>query len=536
MYRLLLVDDERIIVDSLYSYLREQFDMEIDRVYSAFAALGLLKQRRFDIVVTDINMPGMDGLELLAYIKKHWPACGVIMLTGYDDFSYAYQASQFKDTDFILKVEPYSTVRKAIENRLAALEQNRRDTALFESLGDRLAQMLPLIRRDTLDRLLRYGDALPGREDLDQMGLALDPDEPVLLGVSEFSSAAEKAGQSYERQQRVAMMVEQRMRERGLTCISHPHEPGIAWLIQTGVDTRNEPVEDLVEYVREILFDMPGQLEGIRDEGESFAICDRFVAMADIPAAYAAARARLLHLQGGGVSVVKLTAAPEDTVMAFPSMATLDRLALLYRQGARDDFLQEATAYIAPLCQPGGLAPHHPNPILSGMCTLFCELLQSLGLHQWPDSRYTRVLAGVGYESGEQWQQDALRLFDAVFDLRQDEQQRQRGWLVEEINAYLNAHYMEDLSLGSLARHVHYNPSYLSRVYREATGKKLMGCLMDVRIDQAKHQLLHTTAKISDIAKSCGFFSTKYFNQAFKRETGTTPAAYRQQASGEPSN
>ena len=90
MRRILVVDDEELIVNSLSSYLEENFEAEIHRAYSAVEAMKVLKRMMFGVVITDIAMPAVSGLELLDFVKKYWPDCRVIVLTAYNNFQYAY--------------------------------------------------------------------------------------------------------------------------------------------------------------------------------------------------------------------------------------------------------------------------------------------------------------------------------------------------------------------------------------------------------------------------------------------------------------
>ena len=94
MYSLLLVDDETLILDGLYNNIAWE-DSGFTDVYNADdaqKALEILDRRRVDVVVTDISMPGLSGLELCERIRARWPLCRVVMLTGYRDFEYACRA------------------------------------------------------------------------------------------------------------------------------------------------------------------------------------------------------------------------------------------------------------------------------------------------------------------------------------------------------------------------------------------------------------------------------------------------------------
>ena len=144
-------------------------------------------------------------------------------------------------------------------------------------------------------------------------------------------------------------------------------------------------------------------------------------------------------------------------------------------------------------------------------------------------SAFRHLLSGAGYESGASWVDAVIRTVEEILASREASQRNVGIWLVERVNQYIEQHYAEDITLATLAEEVHYSPSYLSRFYKNHTGRNLMTAISSVRINHAKTMLTKTNLKIGDIAAQCGFCSTKYFNQVFKRFTDLSAAQYREQ-------
>lgn len=123
MIRVLIVDDEQIIVDALYYYiLRKQCEeLDVYRSYASLEALSLLEQASFDILLADISMPDMDGLELMEKARSLWPEIRVIYFTGFDSFDYAYRALKYEGVSYILKTDGYDQIWERIQKEMELL-------------------------------------------------------------------------------------------------------------------------------------------------------------------------------------------------------------------------------------------------------------------------------------------------------------------------------------------------------------------------------------------------------------------------------
>jgi CheY-like chemotaxis protein len=114
---ILFVDDEQIVLDSARKLLRKE-PLQVDVVHSGGEGLVRLEQGGVDIVLTDLMMPGMDGLELLRRIKDRWPALPVIMVTGYATISTAMEAMRLGAFDYIAKPFTREELRGIVKRAL----------------------------------------------------------------------------------------------------------------------------------------------------------------------------------------------------------------------------------------------------------------------------------------------------------------------------------------------------------------------------------------------------------------------------------
>jgi two-component system response regulator YesN len=124
MIEILLVDDEAYVTNSLEKTIPWD-SIGVKSVYqaaSAFEALELLEENAIDIVVTDIAMPDMSGLELIREIGQRWPNVKCILLTGHSDFEYAKKAVQLQAFDYILKPVNDDEFMKTVAGAIEALK------------------------------------------------------------------------------------------------------------------------------------------------------------------------------------------------------------------------------------------------------------------------------------------------------------------------------------------------------------------------------------------------------------------------------
>ena len=178
MHRILIVDDEPIIVNSLYQILQQamHLDLEIYRAYHAYEALERLDRTRVDLVVSDIRMPGMDGLELQRRIVAKWPWCKIVFLTGYNEFEYMQTALRNGGiVDYLLKNEDDGLIVRAVEKALKEIELQETFMERVRIANARHHSALSVLRRNALLEKSGEGrDALRGAFAQSEIPLSAD--------------------------------------------------------------------------------------------------------------------------------------------------------------------------------------------------------------------------------------------------------------------------------------------------------------------------------------------------------------------------
>lgn len=177
LIRVLLVDDEKVFL-KLTSQALDELECEVEVASSGSEAMTQLESRFFDVVVLDIRMPGMDGIEVLRKLQKERPTQQVVMLTGQATLSTAIEAMKLGAYDFLIKPCRIDDLRRVIENAAERGRLQRDNIALKEDLertvgpgeivgeSDKIKEVREFIRRAALSDLpvLLTGESGTGKE------------------------------------------------------------------------------------------------------------------------------------------------------------------------------------------------------------------------------------------------------------------------------------------------------------------------------------------------------------------------------------
>jgi len=139
-------------------------------------------------------------------------------------------------------------------------------------------------------------------------------------------------------------------------------------------------------------------------------------------------------------------------------------------------------------------------------------------------SKLTRIDEHVTWSNAAEY---LHRLAVIIFDLRNAEQENRAMDAVTRVQHYIHSHLKEDISLIKLAELIYFNPSYLSRLFKQVTGCTLSDYICDMRVKKAKELLEKDGLKIHEIASIVGYESSTYFARFFKKSTNMTPQEYR---------
>ena len=523
MYRMLVVDDEPLIVNSLCSSIEQNFDVELYRANSAFVAMDLLQKMRFDVVITDISMPVMSGLELLKWIRGIWPQCYVILLTAYDKFDYAYESMKYDRVQYMLKVESYAAIHLSIQNVLEKLDAEKKQEQTLIQLGTYMEQMKPLMKADLVSRLLRFGTPLPEQELLDSIGLDICRDEETCIVLGMFGDHLPMHVSAAYSEVAALSMARLGRRELRAECVLVSSY--IVWLLQRGnTQSRDEVTWKAVLY--DVFEDLPDVLEEKNNMRLMLATDSCMHPLNDLKNVFL--RMTIVLEQEQNESGMRILHTDKgETPASAASGLNMDDVTLLWeslKNGDQESFHRVMDERLRHLLPVADMTQILPSATVSAAVFLYLSAAEFYGIDQ---STVPPAMHGFGHLTGQQWITEILNAFDALFEEKKQIQQSGAAWIAEDVRTYVAEHFMDDIHLTTLAERFHYSPSYLSRLYKKVTGDSLTSVINNERMIHAKSLLEHTALPVGEVARQSGFYSTKYFLQLFKKKTGLTPSQYR---------
>lgn len=528
MYRVLLVDDEPFIVDTLSDLLESQEELEVDvcRAYSSAQALGWLRRAAVDILVSDIEMPGVSGLELAETVRREWPRCKVLFLTAHAQFSYAYRAIQSNVVSYILKTAGDREILDEIKKAAALLDEELRTEATLADAHHRLETSAGLVRRDLLLSLLEGPEDPPETvfAQLSQAGASFQAEEPFLVACGRMgrSRAPETRGEKVRRLAAVEEIAGRLLDgEYRWACVNYD---GLktAWLLQPMTPRTALFAADLLERIQQAC----AQAQGVT---VSFVLAGEGVPAGEIPGAFSRADAMIRSCTQPLDAFVRMAGPePEESRPAPGGRRSRTDLRALLEEG-REEALSALLADIR-----GTLAacrswndPAATELYFDTALTVFSwACRQEAGRDpevQHPIRRLLEPQTFPGWDSA----MDAL--IQAVRGLFREESRKETslsGNIVRFLKEYIKDHIQEDVSLTKLAEVSGYNATYLSRVFSESTGQTLKAYAMEKRLQRIT-DLIRQGIPLNDVAQAAGFEDRSYFNKFVRRATGLSPAELR---------
>ncbi len=523
MYRVLIAEDEKLVRIGLKSSIDwGKYGMAvIADEPDGLSALNTYEREKPDVIITDIKMPGMSGMELISKIRENDKDTKIIILTCLEEFDLVRSAMQLNVSGYIIKVtmtdEEIEAVLKKVQEELNARQNTRMESRTIQS-------SFKLIKDKVLKDFLFFQQSTEEEfaGQLAELKIKLKPDR-LLVCVMEIDHFHKlKARLEDEHGELIRNSIDSLIDEI-LDCKGEAFNCNAGkYLLIFNIDNSNSenklygnvfPVLDKIRKSMEKFFNISVSF-GVSTAKSGFDSLKQLFEQAD--------KALEKKFYNGPGIFFSMDGFSKEGVLAEKASALYDLPDLLWKSdnSFKKQFKTKVTAMLQDL----------PD---SKICLqeAFCELLQWLAtLLQASDSISTGLVV-----SGTRAIQEC-ETFDEMLSCIIDVSSRlkmtiKRGHaLSDEISqatGYIEANYEKNISLQQVAAHVHLSATYLSALFKKELQINFVNYVNEMRMEKAKELLLKTCLKSFEVAEKVGFKDNTYFSKAFKRHYGIGPGEYR---------
>lgn len=535
-YTMLVVDDESIISDGLKDLLEENFG-DVFNVYNCYhpkKALEIFKYRLPDVVVSDVRMPKMTGIEMAEEMRKIRQDIHVLFLSGYDEFDYVYSAIKQDADDYILKTEGDDIVIAAMKKMVGLLDSENMLKEEFKNAQSRISYMAPAFKQKVVGHLLD-GD-ITSEEEFKK--LMADIENPVsekanLLMI--LGTANEKQAQDV--QEKILEIVEQNLVRVYGNKIDYIHSAvyrkSFVWLLET--DER-----EMSELLSVTILDAQKMIEDRLDAPVAFGIAAERVKWDGLAEKY---KVLLTEMQGqpeGEGKCVVMESTKEGISDSFNGEELdFDEIVVPLAEKIRimeeflsseniDTFMNELEEILKTLSK----AKRHSMYALEIYYSIANMLIAFINRRNIRPQLASKIQLMELFDPGSfiTWEQAAdyiRRLTAAIFELCLFSGKNAIAGITERTKAYILSNLGKDLSLTAIGQEIGFNPIYLSRVFKQVEGIGIREYVENCRMDMARRLILNSRMKIYEVAEKCGYSNPAYFIKIFKAHFGISPQECR---------
>lgn len=483
-------------------------------------ALPLIEATQPDVLITDIRMPFMDGLQLCKIIREHMPWVKIIILSGHDEFSYAQTAIKLGVTEYLLKPVSSADLFNVLQKLTTLLDQDKKERETLKRLRDQVEDNLLLLRERFLLRLAMGGESYAAAvEQSQELGLDIIAEYYLVMLVK--IEMAENA-RSFDFSE--CQIIEQVL---GSMAVGDPNlfltkKDVEEWvLILRG--SSSEHLENEAVFLAESIKREVGEKTSCR---LNIGIGDPQQRLGDIHRSFSEALIRINdHNWGSNHPAL-------ESERNRVELVKLDQSALesFLKSGNLDGFEEFFTSYIQPLSEAALRLYLVKQYMVVDIVLTSAQFVSDLGGNVdqvFPEIREIEgLLASV--KTIEQIKAETRRIITNALAYRDSQVGHERSMIIHQAKTYIDTHFSDpDLSLREVAAHISLSPSHFSAIFSHETGQPFRDYLTAVRIDWAKELLRMTNLKSAEIAYQSGYNDPHYFSYFFKKITGQTPQQFR---------
>ncbi len=521
--RILIVDDEiRIgkLIEKLIHW--DELRMECLGVEDdPERAMELIRETRPEIVITDVRMPRVSGLDLVRMVREEGLGCKCLIVSGYRDFEYAQQAIRYEVDGYILKPVSEREINEALARVSGKLLSEAAQHERTEEMEHAITRSRRIISRHFINRML--DEEAAGAAEAEDVSLAGDVCQCLDIKLDYADIGRTDAREDESVRETVTGIVESEMSGAAEVLVAEKEYLHFYAVLGYPSDSAREirsRVGRILSGIQDHLLRFENYVVTIGVGGEKTEFSDiRF----SVREASRAAAARLRFGTGRLIYASSLEETERRPDILTPEESAEFTAAAESCDGER---MERCIMSICSDLMRSGTDPCAWYE-LGGA---FSNLLESATHTDDAEFRPVRErLTGLSQHltSFAQMKQFFTKEVKAFLAGRREAAEGESLRPVRCAKQYIEEHFSEKIVLEDIAEIVGLNPVYFSVLFKEKTGENFSSYLLSVRMENAKRMLIETDETIAAIGEKTGYRDARYFSQTFAKAVGVKPALYR---------
>ncbi|WP_408008081.1 response regulator [Pseudalkalibacillus sp. A8] len=516
MLRIMVVDDERIEREALKMMIsREMEGAEIvTEAGNGRQAIEMAKSEHPDLILMDIKMPGIDGVEAVKEIKRELPDIRFIMVSAFDTFEYAKKVMQQGVKEYLLKPSKKDEVIAAIRRVQMEVDQERKELEDKQKLERKFNKALDFMQSEwAVSLLVDHVQEL----DLNEWGELLD-----INFKCGYAIVVELNVQEVDRRAWLDWLKDYVNRHSSdSTLLSPNHEEKLPLFFLTDkID--GEDKNEFKGYILPFIRNMVHHCERNFHFKPHVGIGLPYRSVHQLSRSYYEALHALESIQSDGNVTYKFSS--DEINAGNGAMAAFQKekdLLETIKNGDVTSALQKFEFYLKELSDDTMIDLNRSVSSLNEFFIIATRMINDLGIPIDRFIPYDRV------SSYQELEEKSTRLLRKIVEKVQTWRMVQAKGRLENAKEYIEKHYSESLTLEMVASHVELSPYYLSKLFKEKKGITFIDFLTHVRIEKAKEYMLDPEISVKEVCFKVGYKDPNYFSRVFKKIVGQSPKQYR---------
>lgn len=537
--RLLIAEDELWLRKRLVSTI-DWSSYGISEVYEAEdgeEALKIALEKEPDIMITDIRMPQLSGIDLMKVLNENSIYPRTVVVSGYDDFEYAQGALRMGAVNYLLKPVEEDELLDTIKHCVKELESERQKNTTFQEQSTTSEMLMEHIYEElifeTPDK--RIEELL---EKLNKKGICFPFPSAAVISIQVREHTFFVNDKIKSDMWSVYQWLRRNLQEQ---CYERQYlymREGQVVLLLFGEEKKEKFDKRIKNWIQIILEEMQKELN--ISLFMSLGVADTF---SEIHTSYEEALRKIREKRAEEKRILalknqkteqELNTRFDDIYGEYDFKTLIKEIRSGNSERAEKELrlVLENSSRRLQSADTMKMQLFYMNFInkIAGACLPECETYADELAMQC--MTVMRELISIGTDSVVMEMWTCLgRFVEKLTEVYQENNGRRKHWMIDEVLQYVEENYNTALSTRDIAGRFFMNTSYFSKLFHEQMGCTFSNYVIDLRIKKAKIMLTQTNMKLYDIADAVGYTNVQYFSTIFKEKEGLTPSAFRQMRS-----